>query len=323
MTARTIEHYEAKRRRLRLRDRAGMFFAGSELEWVGSLQGSAGSFPDAPSRRMAMDLDGTIWARYGLGQPVTEWPGANVTELSDEDDNNLSVRGWANGQGIAQFVWIFPELREIDGFFGRYNSATISLVETSVDTTNGKDGVWLTAISDYDDSSGIDTFDSYRDEITSLALASKRSVRARGGVDNSGSETLLVQSFHIYGEIAAGETPDRLLWIDNDDDLEFAKPQDYGDVPRGSASDHVAYLHNNSSTLAANSVQITAEDLFRGSGAWYTFDDGTGFTATLSLASSISNGANSPNITIRRIIPDTEILGVHAARALVSVGSWT
>lgn len=283
----------------------------------------AGSYPDAPSRLMAMDADGTIWARYGLGQPVSEWPAANATELSDADDNNLSVRGWANGQGTAQFVWIFPELREVDGFYGRYNNPTISLVESSVDTTNGKDGVWVQAIADYDDSSGIDTFDSYRDEITSLALSNKRSIRARGGVDNSGSETLLVQSWHVYGEIAAGETPDRLLWVDNDDDLEFAKPQDYGDTPRGSAVDHVVYLTNNSASLSANSVQITAEDLFRGSGAWYTFDDGTGFTATLSLASSIANGADSPNITVRRVIPDGEDLGLHRARALVSVGTWT
>ena len=284
----------------------------------------AGAFPDAPSRRFGMDQDGTIWARWGSGEIISEWPGASQTELSDEDNVNHSQRGFVNGQGTVFYAFIYPELREIDGFYGRYNDPNrMSLVETSVDTTNGKDGVWVQLIANYDDSSGLDTLDSYRDEITSTAAASKRAVRVQGQVDQSGSETILLQSFHIYGEIAAGETPDRLLWIDNDDDLEFSKPQDYGDVPRGSAEDHVTYLHNNSSTLAANSVQITAEDLFLGSGAWYTFDDGTGFTATLSLASSISNGANSPDITIRRITPDAETLGVHAARAFVSVGSWT
>jgi len=272
---------------------------------------------------MAMDADGTIWARYGLGQPVTEWPSANVTELSDEDDNNLSVRGWANGQGTAQFVWIFPELREIDGFYGRYNNPTISLVETSVDTTNGKDGTWVQAIADYDDSSGIDTFDSYRDEITSLAISSQRAIRARGGVDNSGSETLLVQSWHMYGEISAGETPDRLLWIDEITGLEFTLPLDYGDVPRGSARDRLTRLKNNSGSLTATTLQITAEDLFRGSGAWYTFDvGGGGFQSTNSDIASLGAGATSGLITIRQIIPDSEILGVHAGRAYVNVDSW-
>ncbi len=131
-----------------------------------------------------------------------------------------------------------------------------------------------------------------------------------------------VLCWHVYGEISASETPDRLLYIDNATALEFKKPKDYGDVARGSAETYAMKLRNNSASLTASTVQLIAEALFQGSGAWYDFDEGSGFTATLSLASSIANGADSPVITVRRITPDAEALGLHEGRLQVSVGSW-
>lgn len=324
MTARTLEYYEAKKRRLRLRDRAGLFYVGNELQWVGSLRGGAGSFPDVPSRRMAQDADGTVLL-HRLGAGVMEnGIQADLTELNDEDNVQASgALSTDSSSGTRILCWLFPELREFDGGFHSATgsgSMNLTILDTSGDTTNGISGTFTSRTADLPNH--FSTFDLYRDNIISYAVSNVRCVRiALFGGGSGGSKNWLTS--HLYGEIAAGETPDRLLWIDNDDDLEFSKAVDYGDAPRGSAEDHVTYLKNNSASLAANSVQVTAEDLFLGSGSWYTFDDGTGFSPTKALASSISNGANSPNITIRRIIPDDEGVGLHAARAFVSVGSWT
>lgn len=285
----------------------------------------AGFYVDVPSRRMATNADGIVGVTVDDGWPTN---GGIVTEISAAQMDVMSAESVAgSGPSIASGVsgsfiaHIFPELRELDGWYASADDGGgwDNSLHSSGDTTNGNDGTWTSRGSGLGARNA--TLPDYREAIESLAVSNVRGVRIKPFSMSGGGGTL--DRFHIYGEISSGETPDRLLWFDNDDDLEFSLPVDYGDAPRGSAEDHVVYLKNNSASLAANSVQVTAEDQFQGSGAWYTFDDGTGFQATKSLASSISNGANSPNITIRRIIPDAEILGLHAARAFVSVGSWT
>ena len=313
---------DTKQRRRVQRGFDRIFYAGDSIHNVPLVRGGAGSYADVPSRRMATDADGSVVAYYSstaYSDPV-EYSGGVITNMNGEADTI--------GPDFNQFglLFIFAELREVDGAFLWADSATTRRLVTSGDTTNGVDGTWTQRFADMPSAYESPTFDrtKYRTNIDSMAVSNVRGLRCEGPFgDFAGGDTDLLHHFHIYGEIAAGETPDRLLWIDNDDDLEFSKPQDYGDVPRGSAEDHVTYLKNNSASLSANSVQVTAEALSFGAGSWYTFDDGTGFSATKSLASSIGNGANSPDITIRRIIPDAEDLGLYAARAYASVGSWT
>lgn len=279
----------------------------------------AGFYQDVPSRRMPWDTDGTVLVYNRDNAASREIAQADMTELNDEDGVNRVI---TSENAFGFLVHIFPELREFDGYFiARHSGGDggFGEVETSPDTTNGIDGTWTQRSANIPDPTVVSP--DYRTSITSFAVASQRAVRARKN-SNTGGQDDEMQAVHIYGEISAGETPDRLLWFDNDDDLEFSKPQDYGDAPRGSASDHVTYLKNNSGSLTASSVQVTAEALFLLSGAWYTFDDGTGFSATKALAAAIGPGANSPDITIRRIIPDAEVFGLHAARAFVNVGTW-
>ena len=281
----------------------------------------AGSYPDAPSRRMAHDDDGTIWLElnYTTGGVVQELTAADREEANDE--RTTSVTGLTGG--TESIAVIFPELRELDGAFGKMDLGTANRLLSSGDTTNGFDGTWTERIaSPWANSSGT-VSPGYREQITSLAVSNVRGVRMER---LSGSNQFL--ALHLYGEIAAGETPDRLLFFDNDDDLEFSKPQDYGDRPRGSAVDHQIYLRNNSATLAANSVQVTAEALFNETATkeaanWFTFSEGGAFSATLALASSISAAADSPVITVRLVIPDTGSLGLHAPRVYANTGSWT
>lgn len=275
----------------------------------------AGTYPDAPSRWMMCDADGTIGLELNITTGVVnaELSAAQMTDLHDIDDTNAV--SLSTGEMVA---YIFPELREIDGVYGQIDStAGTNAVYTSPDTTNGFDGTWTARFSPWTpNDASVSPF--YRDSIKSLALSSQRGIQWRR---ESGTNWLTY--LQIYGEISSGETPDRLLWFDQPTALEFSLPIDYGDIPRGSAEDRLTYLRNNSGSLTANSVQVTAEALTGASGAWYTFSEGGAYQSTLSLASSIANGANSPNITIRRIIPDAETVGLHAGRAYANVGSWT
>ncbi len=283
------------------------------------------SFVAVPSRRMAVDADGTVGFDINDGFPSgggisTDLTSSVMIGMTREAVGSPGGPTVANGGG-RMIALVFPELRELDGWYVSADDGGTwgNPIHSSGDTTSGNDGTWTSRGSAPGIQNGLLT--AYRDDIISLAVSNVRGIRVKPtGLSGGGGS---MDRLHIYGEISSGETPDRLLWIDNDDDLEFSLPVDYEDTPRGSAEDHVVYLTNNSSSLAANSVQVTAEDLFGGSGSWYTFDDGTGFSATKALASSISNGANSPNITIRKIIPDDEAAQLHAARAFVAVGSWT
>ena len=275
----------------------------------------AGTYPDAPSRWMMCDADGTIGLeiQYNTGIINQELSAAQMIELHDIDDVNVVQLA----SGVDAVVYIFPELREIDGVYGQIDATgNTNAVDTSPDTTNGFDGVFTDRFNPWTPNDPT-VLPFYRNSIKSLALSSQRAIRWKR---LNGTNWLTY--FQIYGAISAGETPDRLLWFDQPTALEFALPIDYGDVPRGSAEDRVTFLKNNSAALTASTVQVTAEALTGASGGWYTFSEGGAFLSTLSLASSIANGANSPNITVRRIIPDAETVGLHAGRTYANVGSW-
>ena len=297
-----------------------IFYAGGDgIRMVPMLRGGAGSYPDAPSRRMAWDDDGTVVVgQDSAGQVLFEIAQSLMTQWNDESDvHNVGA------ESDLGHYWIFPELREVDGVVHSNDNRSPGQVDlqTAPDTTNGQDGTWTVRASSLP--ININTWrPDYRDDITSLAVSNIRGVWLDGSFGGNSTQRQRLTHCHLYGEISAGETPDRLLWFDDLDDLEFSLPIDYGDTPRGSAVDNVVYLKNNSASLTASSVQVTAEDLFLDMAAWFTYDEGSGFSSTLALASSIANGANSPDITIRRIIPDAEVLGLHAARTYVSVGTW-
>lgn len=283
----------------------------------------AGSYPNVPSRRMATDDDGTIGMRRRVDGTTVQ---TEFNETLMDIMNDESETAWQNFQNNQAQRWqtlIFPELRELDGMFYSYTGVGNGWqYESSGDTTNGFDGTWTQRIADVPDFTV--TAINYRTGITSLAVSNVRSTRLRTGGTGSQLSDQFHVSLHTYGEISAGETPDRLLWVDEITGLEFVLPIDYGDAPRGSARDRGLRLKNNSGTLTANTLQITAEDLHGGSGAWYTYDvAGGGFVATNSDIASLGAGANSALITIRQIIPDAAGLGLQAARSYVNVSSWS
>lgn len=279
----------------------------------------AGSYPDVPSRRMAWDADGTVafYGRQDGADTLTEFTALQMAELNDEDNTGVNY----GSNPPARFNWfLFPELRELDGFYASRNGngATLGAVHTSPDTTNGRDGVWTQQIASAEQAGTVPA--TYRTAIISTAVSSIRGVRL--AQNSSGGQTLT--AVHLYGEISAGQTPDRLLFIDDATGLEFTLPIDYGNVPRGSSADRSIRLRNNSAAKTASTIQYTAEALYGNSGAWYTatLPGGSTFQSTQQLA-SLAPATTSGIITLRRITPNAETLGLHAARLYANVDTWT
>lgn len=284
----------------------------------------AGSFPDVPARRMATQNDGTVGVTSTNGWPTS---GDVMVDINQTQMDVMSAEDLAgSGPFIAnqgQFVnLIFPELREVDGYYacaddgGTFGDA----LRTSADTTNGSSGTWL------DSGSALGAVDillpDYRESIVSLAVSGVRAVRLRPTGLSGGGGTM--DRFHIYGEISPGETPDRLLFIDENTGLEFTLPNDYGDIPRGSSEDFEWRIKNNSATLTANTVQYTGADLFGGSAAWYTFTlpAGSTYAATQQIA-SIAATVTTGIIKTRRITVAAAPTSLHAARQYLNTASWS
>ena len=292
----------------------------------------AGTYPDAPSRRMAWDDDGTqawFWHISGSGSN-TDGRTYDVNSpypatLNDESNNQAAYPNLGDNSSQKYFGMTFPELREFDGFFivseENMNGGTLDC-GASDDSIDGRAGSWTTVVADYTAYTSV-VGGAYRNNITTVAESLVRSIRFRTFAPGGGGSSLLT-AVHVYGRISPGETPDRLFYVDASSGLQFLLPIDYGDLPRGSADDRLIKLRNNSSTQTAGTIQITAEDLYLTMGDWFTFsEDGQNFAGSLLLASSIGPGADSPTITARRVTGNSETVGAYAARFQTSVASWT
>lgn len=283
----------------------------------------AGGYDDAPGRRMAWDDDGTIAVIWDtdVGGPVYEVSSADKAELNDEDSIAVTPgvgvpASWEDEKHTMAFL--FPEDREVDGYWSYRASATYTLThvqEYAQDTTNGLDGTWVTAGTSLQTTTSTTVIPDYRDEIqaSSASAASGWRVTPTIAIETYGNNYWYV--VHLYGEISAGNTPDRIIYLDTaNSDAEFSAVLDYGDVPRGQTSTRTIKLKNNSASYTINGVSLTAESLYGDAGSWYTFattELGT-YYSTLAVGNITSSGTQI--IYCKQIIPDAEDLGVWAGR---------
>lgn len=303
---------------------------------------------------MAYHNDGTVVAgRFPQdGAPYEnfyEWdPGVNGLDQLNDLDFAIIAQDWPNkrfpiagefARGVAdtENVWIFPELRDLHGYVivgTQQNPATGGWGNMrtyySNDTTNGIDGTWTLILNH---GNGQDTPQGAHPEDWRTAIVESSHLAVRGfkvvgsfGVFTGGN--LVFRACYIFGMIAAGETPDRILFIDNSTGLEFTKPMDWGDVPRGTVLDWEIYMKNNSATLTANTMVLDFTTLYNASDTWYSIKKtGGAFAATHNIA-SIGPGARYPLgvdvLTVRLDVPDSEAFSINEAILELSVPvSWT
>ena len=291
----------------------------------------AGSYPNAPSRKMNHYSDGTILLLAGahevssgqVAHPaglLAEYTGT-TQHLDICDHDTVNVFG-ANGAHISSLVFIFPELRDIDGTYTNATGYNVGAIVHSSDTTNGIDGTWTTqtsTIGDFEKTSN--EVPGYRTDIYGWSATNVRGLVVM--CQKTGATfSDYVRGQEIYGSIAAGQTPDRVLFINDATGLEYVIPQDFGDVPRGSSRDIMMRMKNNSGTKVASSITVSKENLESGqdSSSWYTFDNGGGFAGSFQIP-SLGTGAED-SFTLRQNIPDSTVVGLYESWAKAVVGSW-
>ncbi len=291
----------------------------------------AGTYNDAPGARMGWDADGSILLSadpnvggFTVGMsPAETWVEASLANRENANDED-HVSDWPLSGNDFLCALIFPELRDIDGVFFASPTITSTGSDYSLNTTNAIDGSWTTL-----DYIGFDwdLDDDYRDNIDAQSLTGVRCVR----FFNSAT-SIDLSAMHVYGSIASGETPDRLLFLDESSGLEFGQStapeiMDFGDRPRGSIIDHEFRLRNNS-TVAGNNLTaatnvLTREALFGSMDTWMTYDEAGGGFMTSETVTSIAPESNSGLLTMRLDVDDAASLAVWAARTRVATTTWS
>lgn len=285
----------------------------------------AGNYPDVPGPRMAYDRDGSVGFRCSGNKTgvVTEVVSANLLILNSESGAGVSIGPGGFG-GTVSFGIIFPELRDLAGIIVQMPSG-LSELETSPDSTSGLDGTWTTELAS---TGGTTTPPTYRDDITALDADGVKAIR----ITHTYGGDSACYGLHLFGKVAAGETPDRLrLWhptLDQALDDQDVSPDgayfDWGDVPQNTMLDREFRIKNNSTTDTADDVDISTEsptplavpDVLTLS------KDGVSFSSTISFT-SIAPEEITDICILRRNTPANATLSVAVMRIIAVAGGWS
>ncbi len=284
----------------------------------------AGFYPDVPAPRMPYDRDGTQVFKVDTANSISQLSAANVTALNDEG-NSL----WSGGSG-KWLGFIFPELRDITAMFiANYNGwgdPNVGQVAWSTDTTNILDGTWTQAYASFTALSSTALIPDYRTNIQPVTgLSGIKAIRfywTQGGA----STNVNWRAVHFYGNITAGENPDRLaLWHPTLDQELPGAWFDFGDKARTMTDTRTFRVKNLSPSLTAQTVSVDREALTDTTPTVVSMhtlsSDGVTFVTSLSLG-NLAPGAISPVLTVKEIIASNAVLGPWAVRIYADAASW-
>lgn len=286
----------------------------------------AGFYSDAPAPRMAYDIDGTVMSIVYPSGSIVVRSAAERRNMNDEVFDQPELVG----KNTAYLTFIFPQFRDITHYslWGGNLGGSNGRITTSTDTTNGYDGTWtdhgLYALVNANKA-------ALREEIKALTLSGIKAIRfgVTGNLNGGSQRPGLV---HLYGGIAAGQTPDRLrMWhptldepLDDNTSTDGAH-LDWADIAQGTTADKQFRIKNNSATLTANSIVVSTEVLTDTSpalGGQITYSDGGPFASTVTIP-SLAPGALSPVLTVRRSTDVAANLGLWWLRTFAEAGSWS
>jgi hypothetical protein len=290
----------------------------------------SGAYPDAPGRKMNVYSDGTMVLQSSVSSGTPRKASGVMSDISNSatlltllDHNNVSDFEAPNGGEDYPLVYIFPELRDIDGtFFSGYSTSGGYYLGTSTDTTNGLDGSWTTQTTTRTVfAPNVFVIPGYRDDVYEWTASAVRALQ--WVAEDQSANAFGIRAAEIFGEIASGETPDRIILLDDDTGLEVSIPQDWGDRPRGTARDKLLRLKNNSGSLTASTIDVgrgRTETITTDASSWIELDNGAGFGSTFQVSSLTSGSTDT--FTVRQVIPDAAIPGLYETWIDITVASW-
>lgn len=274
------------------------------------------TYTPAVGPKMQYDRDGSTGFFRNAAASLRALTSGEMTALSGESGTNTVTDATANGTGVTIGV-IFPDLRDIVGFLtNSVAGGTNGLLETSINTTTGIDGSWVTQAAAYT------TTASFRGKALTLALTGIKGIRITS--TNGAAGTTAYKNFHVYGTPSTGQSSDRLrIWHPTLN--QELTTLDFGDPARESTYDVTFRLKNNSTTLNANSVVLSTEAITDASPtvvSQESVSQGSGFASTQTFT-LLAPATLSAVCTLRINVAATAVVGPWRQRLKASAGSWT
>lgn len=291
-------------------------------------------YPAILEHRIPYDIDGSeVGTRFTDGVTVQQSFALGVDSwLASGDKVNLNqvqtAQNWPIGvyAGAERrtFWFFFPEQREITaiGFYFKESSKEMDLGEETViqgsnDTTNGMDGTWETAT--WNPQPIRKDLDYWRSQIAAVSFStSYKTIRIGLQGSDSYHYSAYLHTVHLYGQKAASEQPDDIIFCDTAGN-ELTALMDWGDRPEGTTLIQAIKVKNASASKIANNVnlQLNHEDFtlsWSADGPWQS---------VLDIASIGPNSLSSTVYIRNHLLPPLLTLGAKAARIIATVGSWS
>ena len=286
----------------------------------------AGYYADVPGQRFAYDLDNTQVKFKDTSNGIVTDQSGSRSLMNDEDGDVWTSPGFNDGNN-KEIIFIFPELRNITGYFVSVNNNASGRLVTgafyySSDTTDGQNGTWTQAQANW----GYTTLTTpaYRTGIDrTINLTNVKGLRFVVRItDTYYGNNILVNFMHIYGSVVSGQNPDRLMFwhptLSQECDAAFF---DWGDISQGSVQTKTFRLKNNSASLSANSITLSASDVSTTMALTFS-SDGSTYVSSLSVG-TLAAGATSGTLYVKRTVPANETVRLQAARLRATASSWT
>lgn len=288
----------------------------------------AGSHPDYPGNRFALNDDGTV------GRRVNRAGVSDALDLSVlSTETGASVGYWpaaGAGSGAGGYVAVvFPEVRDVVGWYVRMADEAslldLDVVYWAADTSNGVDGTWTSASVGWlsDDSASVSA--DWRDNV----IAPPTTLRCNGlrfgytGLVND----LHLSHLHVFGE----RTPGRLHGLELFGEVArlTAAEHDWGDVPVGSSADLRFRVKNTSASVTCDGIELTIDaptDTTPSVAAqhYLSLDFGDTFSASVAFTTPIEPGDVTGSVILRRVTPTSASVapGEWAVRVKAHATGW-
>jgi hypothetical protein len=279
---------------------------------------------------MALDKDGTQWFSISGAGAVVAVPSTNIGNMTGATTGAGGYQIGSGGTDInAKLAVVFPEPRDVAGLFisgaaAAGTGTSSGSWQYSLDTTNGLDGTWTTAVAAY--SIPYFAVPGYRTNILPVTLSAVRGVRwARNAI---GSYTAIVGAFHVYGAVTAAAGDRLAIWHPTLDQVAPGTLFDWGDVPRNTTSTRTFRVKNLSTSKTAGAVRAAMSSLPTEAsptviGQHLLSADGSTWLSQLTLG-DMAPGAISGVLSLRRTTPSNAQPGLYIMRVFAeSTTTWT
>ena len=274
----------------------------------------AGNYPDPTTWRMPLDIDGSTLVFIRFDGTVEEVPASDIQKLNSEINSTYVKPTWGGNGVDYNLAVIFPEKRDIDGWFIAADIYRVLKVEVSADTTNGQDGTWTTVMGTaYQPTTSSGQWRAGLTANTSLAVQGIRFF-----MQAYANGTNYIYSTHLWGEIAPAQNLDRLdIWHPSLDQKLGPAALDWGDTPRSSSETRTFRVKNLSLTKNASNIRVNGSGLSVGNPsvvAEHVYSiDGVNFFSQVNIG-SLGPGVTSGLVYVRRITPSNAQLGLFTLR---------